>query len=224
MGKHLLVRDGDSVEAGESLCEGSVDPHDILRILGENELQKYLVNEIQAVYRLQGVKINDKHIGVIIRQMMRKIEIVGVGDTNFIYGQQVDRYKFHQENFKVISEGGQPAMAQPLLLGITRASLNIDSFISAASFQETTRVLTNASIAGSSDKLKGLKENVIIGHLIPAGTGMKNYREVKLFDENMENLDEKIEQIVELRRQEALERDREENNIGENEIVTVSNT
>ena len=207
MGKHLLVRDGDTVEAGELLCDGGIDPHDILQILGENELQRYLVNEIQEVYRLQGVKINDKHIGVIIRQMMKKIEIVGVGDTNFIYGQQVDRHTFNEENGKVIREGGQPAVAQPLLLGITRASLNIDSFISAASFQETTRVLTNSSIAGSSDRLSGLKENVIIGHLIPAGTGMREYREVTLFDENMENLDVKIQRILEQRRQEELERE-----------------
>ena len=206
MGKHLMVRDGDTVEAGELLCEGGIDPHDILQILGENELQRYLVNEIQEVYRLQGVKINDKHIGVIIRQMMKKIEIVGVGDTTFIYGQQVDRHSFNEENQKVIREGGQPAVAQPLLLGITRASLNIDSFISAASFQETTRVLTNSSIAGASDRLSGLKENVIIGHLIPAGTGMRQYRDVKLFDENMENLDVKIQRILEQRRQEELER------------------
>ena len=207
MGKHLLVRDGDTVDAGELLCDGGIDPHDILQILGENELQRYLVNEIQEVYRLQGVKINDKHIGVIIRQMMKKIEIVGVGDTTFIYGQQVDRHTFNAENSKVIREGGQPAVAQPLLLGITRASLNIDSFISAASFQETTRVLTNSSIAGSSDRLSGLKENVIIGHLIPAGTGMREYREVKLFDENMENLDIKIQRILEQRRQEEQERE-----------------
>ena len=207
MGKHLLVRDGDTVEAGELLCDGGIDPHDILQILGENELQRYLVNEIQEVYRLQGVKINDKHIGVIIRQMMKKIEIVGVGDTTFIYGQQVDRHTFNEENNKVMREGGQPAVAQPLLLGITRASLNIDSFISAASFQETTRVLTNSSIAGSSDRLSGLKENVIIGHLIPAGTGMRQYRDVKLFDENMENLDIKIQRILEQRRQEELERE-----------------
>ena len=207
MGKHLLVRDGDTVEAGELLCDGGIDPHDILQILGENELQRYLVNEIQEVYRLQGVKINDKHIGVIIRQMMKKIEIVGVGDTTFIYGQQVDRHTFNEENNKVMREGGQPAVAQPLLLGITRASLNIDSFISAASFQETTRVLTNSSIAGASDRLSGLKENVIIGHLIPAGTGMRQYRDVKLFDENMENLDVKIQRILEQRRQEELERE-----------------
>jgi DNA-directed RNA polymerase subunit beta' len=200
MGKHMFVRDGDLVQAGEALCEGATDPHDILEILGENALQAFMVNEVQEVYRLQGVNINDKHIGVIVRQMMRKVEIVRVGDTNFIYGKQVDKYKFHEENRKVIREGGQSSVAKPLLLGITRASLNIDSFISAASFQETTKVLTNAAIAGSTDNLRGLKENVIIGHLIPAGTGMKNYRNVKLFDENSKDLDASVQTILEQRR------------------------
>ena len=199
MGRHLLIREGDSVQAGEMLCDGAIDPHDILQILGENALQNFLVNEIQQVYRLQGVGINDKHIGVIIRQMMRKVEIIQVGDTEFIYGQQVDKYRFHEENAKVMREGGQPAVARPLLLGITRASLNIDSFISAASFQETTRVLTNAAIAGSIDSLRGLKENVIIGHLIPAGTGIKAYRNIKLYNENMEDLDLHMQQILESR-------------------------
>jgi DNA-directed RNA polymerase subunit beta' len=202
MGKHLLVRDGDHVEAGEQLCDGNIDPHDVLQILGEQALQSYLVNEIQEVYRLQGVNINDKHIGVIIRQMMKKIEIMQVGDTNFIFGQQIDRYKFNQENRKVIREGGQPAIARPLLLGITKASLNIDSFISAASFQETTRVLTNASIKGSRDHLHGLKENVIIGHLIPAGTGIRAYNDIKLLDENMEDLDVQVNRIIEEKRRE----------------------
>ena len=202
MGKHLLARDGDMVEAGEMLCDGSIDPHDILQILGENALQMYLLNEVQAVYRLQGVHINDKHIGVIIRQMMKKVEINKVGDTNFIYGQQVDRFKFNEVNQRVIREGGQPAIARPLLLGITKASLNIDSFISAASFQETTRVLTNASIAGAVDHLRGLKENVIIGHLIPAGTGMKGYNEMKLFDENMADLDLAVAKVIEEKKKE----------------------
>ena len=157
---------------------------------------------------MQGVHINDKHIGIIIRQMMRKVEIIQVGDTNFIYGKQVERYRFHEENLKVVREGGQPAVARPLLLGITRASLNIDSFISAASFQETTRVLTNASIAGSLDNLRGLKENVIIGHLIPAGTGMRKYKNIKLYDENMVDIDQAIERILEEReeREERVER------------------
>lgn len=200
MGRHLLVRDKDNVEAGEMLCDGAVDPHDVLEILGENALQSFLLNEIQEVYRLQGVGINDKHIGVIIRQMMRKVQIENVGDTNFIFGQQVDKYRFHEENAKVIREGGKPAVAVPLLLGITRASLNIDSFFSAASFQETTRVLTNAAIAGSTDYLRGLKENVIIGHLIPAGTGMLEYRNVKLFDEHSEDLDATVQEILEQRK------------------------
>ncbi len=210
MGKHLLVREGDQVLSGESLCDGHIDPHDVLNILGENALQSYLVNEIQEVYRLQGVSINDKHIGVIIRQMMRKVEIEQVGDTNFIFGQQVDKYKFNEENEKVIHEGGQPAVAKPLLLGITRASLNIDSFISAASFQETTKVLTNAAIAGSNDSLRGLKENVIIGHLIPAGTGMRLYRNVKLFDDQTEDLDAYVQSIIEQRKlEEQLQAERE---------------
>ncbi len=182
---NLLVRDGDTVSAAEPLCDGAKDPHDILDILGENELQSFLVDEVQQVYRMQGVDINDKHLGIIIRQMLRKVEIVQVGDTSFIQSQQVDKYKFLEENERVIRDGGQPAIARPLLLGITRASLSIDSFISAASFQETTKVLTNAAIAGSKDELRGLKENVIIGHLIPAGTGMRQYRDIHLEDESM---------------------------------------
>ncbi|MBN1648438.1 MAG: DNA-directed RNA polymerase subunit beta' [Spirochaetales bacterium] len=218
MGRHLLVRDGDYIESGEPMCEGNLDPHDILEILGENELQTYLVNEIQEVYRLQGVTINDKHIGVIIRQMMRKVEIRHVGDTNFIFGQQVDKYVFNRENEKVMREGGQPAVARPLLLGITRASLNIDSFISAASFQETTKVLTNAAIAGKVDYLRGLKENVIIGHLIPAGTGMRKYRNVKLFDENSEDLDASMQSILEARKlEQELAADTEQQPINDNE-------
>jgi DNA-directed RNA polymerase subunit beta' len=201
--KRLLVRDGDTVEAGESLCQGAVNPHDVLHILGEATLQRYLMDEIQQVYRLQGVSINDKHIGVIIRQMMRKVEIRSVGDTKFIYGQMVDKYRFHEENNRVIAEGGQPAVAQPMFQGITKASLNIDSFLSAASFQETTRVLTNAAIAGSTDYLRGLKENIIIGHPIPAGTGMKRYRGVKLFDEENKDLDLVMQEILEKRKLEA---------------------
>lgn len=200
MSKRLLVRDGDSVESGEKLCDGSYNPHDILAVSGENALQNYLMDEIQQVYRLQGVAINDKHIGVIVRQMLRKIEIVAVGDTRFIFGQQVDKYKFHEENRRVISEGGQPAIARPMFQGITKASLNIDSFISAASFQETTRVLTNAAIAGASDNLRGLKENVVIGHLIPAGTGIKTYRNVKLFDKEKGDLDLQMNEILERRK------------------------
>jgi DNA-directed RNA polymerase subunit beta' len=203
MTKRLLVRDGDTVEAGEKLCDGSVNSHDVLHILGESTLQRYLMDEIQQVYRLQGVSINDKHIGVIIRQMMRKVEIRSVGDTRFIYGQMVDKYRFHEENTRVIAEGGQPAIAQPMFQGITKASLNIDSFLSAASFQETTRVLTNAAIAGSTDYLRGLKENIIIGHPIPAGTGMKRYRDIKLYDEDSQDLEKQMQEILEQRKLEA---------------------
>ncbi|MCF7943030.1 MAG: DNA-directed RNA polymerase subunit beta' [Spirochaetia bacterium] len=202
MGKHMLVRDGDIIEAGERLCDGPIDPHDILEILGENELQSFLVDEVQEVYRLQGVDINDKHIGVIVRQMMRKVEIITVGDTGFIYGQQVDKYKFYQENERVMLAGGQPSVAQPLLLGITRASLSIDSFISAASFQETTKVLTNAAIAGTRDDLRGLKENVIIGHLIPAGTGIKKYRNIQIKEEGGTDLDESVHSAMQERKRE----------------------
>ena len=202
MTKRLLVRGGDTVEAGEPLCDGAKSAHDVLAILGENALQNYLMNEIQSVYSSQGVTINDKHIGIIVRQMLRKVEIVQVGDTRFIYGQQVDKYKFHEENDRVIREGGQPAIARPMFQGITKASLNIDSFISAASFQETTRVLTNAAIAGVSDGLRGLKENVIIGHMIPAGTGIRNYKNVKLSDDSGVDLDVQMLEILEKRRQE----------------------
>jgi DNA-directed RNA polymerase subunit beta' len=200
MTKRLLVRDGDSVEAGEPLCMGAINPHDILHILGESHLQRYLMDEIQQVYHLQGVSINDKHVGVIIRQMMRKVEIVRVGDTRFIYGQLVDKYRFKEENGRVTNEGGQPAVARPVFQGISKASLNIDSFLSAASFQETTRVLTNAAIAGSTDYLRGLKENIIIGHPIPAGTGMKRYRDIKLYDEDQQDLDEYLSEILERRK------------------------
>lgn len=203
MGRHLLVRNGDPVQVAEPLCDGPKDPHDILEIQGENALQRFLVDEVQEVYRMQGVNINDKHIGVIIRQMMRKVEIIDVGDTNFIFGKQVDKYTFREQNNKVMRDGGQPAVAKPLLLGITRASLNIDSWISAASFQETTKVLTNAAIAGEMDYLRGLKENVVVGHVIPAGTGMKKYRELKLFTDETEDLDAHVADILEQRRRDA---------------------
>jgi len=191
-GKHLRVHDGDKVKAGERLCEGPIDPHDILRIKGVNDVQEYLVNEIQEVYRLQGVKINDKHIEVIVRQMLQKVKVEEIGDTNFLEGEQVDKNRFREENEKVIAEGGEPATFQPLLLGITKASLSTESFISAASFQETTRVLTEASINGKTDYLLGLKENVIIGHLVPAGTGLERYRNIHI-KEKKEEVKEKIE-------------------------------
>ncbi len=199
LGKHVTVRDSDEVYAGEPLCEGASNPHDILQIKGEQALQSWLVNEIQEVYRLQGVNINDKHIGVIVRQMLRKVEIVDVGDTTFIIGQQVDKFKFKIENERVIKLGGSPATAKPVLLGITRAALNIDSFISAASFQETSRVLTNAAIKGKVDHLRGLKENVIIGHLIPAGTGIRDYKDIELFREEPGDLEmpEEVKEKVE---------------------------
>ncbi|MBD3257996.1 hypothetical protein GF377_06150 [candidate division GN15 bacterium] len=188
-GKHMMVHSGDFVRAGDRLCEGSVDPHDILKILGVYEVQSYLVNEIQEVYRLQGVKINDKHIEIIVRQMLQKVMIESPGETNFLEGEKVDKIKFLEENSRVIAEGGEPATAEPLLLGITRASLSTESFISAASFQETTRVLTEAAISGKVDQLLGLKENVIIGHLIPAGTGIEKYRQVEIeYDEEEEDL------------------------------------
>ncbi len=176
-GKHIAVHEGDYVRAGEPLMDGVINPSDLLRVKGPKELARYLVDEIQEVYRLQGVKINDKHIEVIVRQMLKRVKITSVGDTNFMLGEQVERHIFEEENEKVLAKGGEPATAEPLLLGITRASLTTDSFISAASFQETTKVLTDASIAGKVDHLRGLKENVIMGRLIPAGTGRVYYEQ-----------------------------------------------
>ena len=177
-GKHINVHDGDRVKAGEPLMDGSPNPHDILRVLGDKELQKYLVNEVQEVYRLQGVNINDKHIEVIVRQMLRWVKIEDVGDTDFIIGEQVDRFRFLEENERVKAKDLRPSTGKPLLLGITKASLSTESFISAASFQEMTRVLTEASVCGKIDELRGLKENVIVGRLIPAGTGLRTYRNI----------------------------------------------
>ncbi|HHI03713.1 MAG TPA: DNA-directed RNA polymerase subunit beta', partial [candidate division Zixibacteria bacterium] len=185
-GRHMHVHNGDRVYAGDRLCEGSIVPHDILRILGVNAVQEYLVNEIQEVYRLQGVRINDKHIEVIVRQMLQKVKVTESGDTNFLEGEQVDRLKFADENARVIAEGGEPATFEPLLLGITKSSLSTESFISAASFQETTKVLTEAAINGKIDTLLGLKENVIIGHLIPAGTGIEKYHSFEMISEEEE--------------------------------------
>jgi len=179
-GKHVSVLEGDYVRAGEALMDGSIDPHDILKIRGTKELAKYLVNEVQEVYRLQGVKINDKHIEVIVRQMLRQVNVTDVGDSHFLLGEHVEKWRFEEENRKIIDKGEKPATAEPLLLGITKASLSTESFISAASFQETTKVLSDASVAGKIDNLKGLKENVIMGRLIPAGTGLKSYRNVEM--------------------------------------------
>ncbi len=195
-GTHINVQEGDRVKAGEALMDGPLNPHDILRVLGMNRLQEYLVNEIQEVYRLQGVNINDKHIEVIVRQMLRWVKIKEVGDTEFLLEEQVDRFRFTDENERVRGEKGEVSQAEPLLLGITKASLSTDSFISAASFQETTRVLTEAAISGRVDYLRGLKENVIMGRLIPAGTGMEYYRNVDI---------ERDETIGEAQREEAEE-------------------
>ncbi|HUC73554.1 MAG TPA: DNA-directed RNA polymerase subunit beta', partial [Stellaceae bacterium] len=170
-GKHISVQEGDYVQKGDLLMDGNRVPHDILRILGVEALASYLVNEIQEVYRLQGVRINDKHIEVIVRQMLQKVEIDEPGETTLLAGEQVDRIEYEYENAKVEREGLQPATARPVLQGITKASLQTNSFISAASFQETTRVLTEAAVSGRIDTLTGLKENVIVGRLIPAGTG-----------------------------------------------------
>ena len=179
-GVHINVQEGEYVRAGEALMDGPRNPHDILRVLGEKELQSYLVNEIQEVYRLQGVNINDKHIEVIVRQMMRWIKVEEVGDTEFLLEEQVDKFRFYEENERVEAAGGRRRKAGRYCLGITKASLSTDSFISAASFQETTRVLTEAAISGKVDYLRGLKENVIMGRLIPAGTGMEYYHNIKL--------------------------------------------
>jgi DNA-directed RNA polymerase subunit beta' len=189
IGKQIRVRNGDYVKRGDQLDDGNFDPHDILAIKGTNALQNYLVQEVQEVYRLQGVHINDKHIEVVIRQMLRKVTITDPGDTIFVNQQQVDRFQFDEENRRVELEGGSAASCQPILLGLTKASLNTESFFSAASFQETTKVLTDAAIKGKTDNLMGLKENVIIGHMIPAGTGMKNYRDIDVFKDIPGDLD-----------------------------------
>jgi DNA-directed RNA polymerase subunit beta' len=187
-GKHISVHEGDYVRAGEALMDGSSNPHDILRVLGVKDLAKYLVDEVQEVYRLQGVKINDKHIETIVRQMLRRVRIKDVGDTNFLVDDQLERSIFEEENERVLANGGKPSIAEPLLLGITKASLSTESFISAASFQETTKVLTQAAIEGKVDSLRGLKENVIMGRLIPAGTGLARYRNLKLVVEDIRDV------------------------------------
>ena len=187
-GKHVNVHEGDWVRAGEPLMDGSANPHDILDVLGPNELQKYLVDEVQDVYRLQGVSINDKHIEIIVRQMLRKVRVEDPGDTQFLPGSQVSKGVFERENERVLSKNGTPALGKPVLLGITKAALTTDSFISAASFQETTRVLTEAAINGREDNLLGLKENVIVGRLIPAGSGFEEYRDTFVISEKPEGL------------------------------------
>ena len=189
-GAHLIVGEGEKVRAGMPLMDGSVNPHDILKVLGEKELAEYLLREIQEVYRLQGVSINDKHIEIIIRQMLRWIKVEEVGDTEFLVDEQVDKFAFQEENMKVIRKGGKPAKARPVLLGITKSALSTDSFIAAASFQQTTRILTEASLYGKIDYLRRLKENIIMGKLIPAGTGYKYYRNVELKEEKKEEAEE----------------------------------
>lgn len=205
-GKMLLVRNGDYIKAGTQLCAGKINPHDILETQGPLALEEYLLEEIQTVYKKQGVVINDKHFAVIIRQMLRRYEIIDPGDTKYIVGQYVDIYEFDDENKRCKEQGGTEAVGKPVLLGLTKAALNTDSFISSASFQETTKVLTNAAIKGKTDKLLGLKENVIIGHLIPAGTGIKLYNALKVYNNEIgdigasdeENIVAKEEDIIQI--------------------------
>jgi DNA-directed RNA polymerase subunit beta' len=180
IGRHVIVFKGDMVKKGQQLTEGPVDPHEILEISGPQELQEHLVGEVQEVYRLQGVTINDKHIEIIVRQMLRKVRITEAGDTQFLWGEQIDKLEFEAENEAVEKKGGKPAEASPVLLGITKASLETDSFLSAASFQDTTRVLTEAATRSKIDNLRGFKENVIMGHIIPAGSGFDYHRKVQI--------------------------------------------
>jgi DNA-directed RNA polymerase subunit beta' len=192
-GAHLSVAEGERVKAGTPLMDGPVNPHDILKVLGEKELAEYLLREVQSVYRLQGVHINDKHIEIIIRQMLRWVKVEEIGDTEFLVDEQIDKFIFQKENMKVIDKGGKPAKARPLLLGITKSALSTDSFISAASFQETTRVLTEASLYGKVDYLRRLKENIIMGRLIPAGTGYKFYRNVEIKTEKEDEAEKELD-------------------------------
>ena len=180
MGRHMIIAEGDTGARGDQITEGPVAPEDLLEACGVQELQEHLVNEVQSVYRAQGVEINDKHIEIIVRQMLRKVKITDPGDTTFLWGDQVERTEFKRMNDEIIEQGGKPAEGEPVLLGITKASLETESFISAASFQDTTRVLTEAATLGKSDRLRGFKENVIMGHLIPAGTGFAGKRSVQI--------------------------------------------
>ena len=204
-GKHPNVYKGDKVIAGQQLTDGPVVLQDILRVCGDKILQEYLVNEVQEVYRLQGVHINDKHIELIIKQMLKKVRIEDPGDTEFLATQQVDKWKFQKENARVMKKGGKPAQATPLLLGITKASLTTESFISAASFQETTRVLTEAATSGKRDELFGLKENVIVGHLIPAGTGFREHRDIEVVKVAQDNKNEGKKESKEKKKEKAKE-------------------
>ncbi|HEB71847.1 MAG TPA: DNA-directed RNA polymerase subunit beta', partial [Nitrospirae bacterium] len=213
-GKHVNVHEGDYVKAGEALMDGASNPHDILAVLGEKELQKYLVNEVQEVYRLQGVQINDKHIEIIVRQMLKHLIIEDSGDTEMMVGEMVPKSVFSEEVRKVIADGGSPAKGRPILLGITKSSLSTESFISAASFQETTRVLTEVSVSGKVDTLKGLKENVIMGRLIPAGTGARKYHGygLKVADLPQFKKQEPQEEAVEVEVAEVAENSEEKEN------------
>ena len=179
-GSERQLADSDHVTVGQMLLEGVVDPHEVLRVMGPREVQLHLVREVQEVYRSQGVKIHDKHIETIVRQMLRRVTIIDSGATEFLPGALIQRSEFESENKRLVSEGGEPAAGRPVLMGITKASLATESWLSAASFQETTKILTDAAINGKSDKLVGLKENVIIGKLIPAGTGINRYRNIQV--------------------------------------------
>ena len=207
-GSRIKIQDGVELEAGDELTEGSVNPHDILKIKGLRAVQDYMIQEVQRVYRLQGVDINDKHIEVIVRQMLKKVRVEEAGDTEFLPGTNVDRLEFEDVNAALIAEGKEPATGEQIMLGITKASLATNSFLSAASFQETTKVLTEAAIKGKIDPLVGLKENVIIGKHIPAGTGMRKYRDIKLdtemsmddeimLDEDIDDMEEMIDFVEE---------------------------
>jgi DNA-directed RNA polymerase subunit beta' len=189
-GARMAAKQGMHLKPGDKLTEGSINPHDILRVCGLQATQRYLVYEVQKVYKSQGVEINDKHIEVMVRQMLHKVKIEESGSTDFLPGEYIDINQFEAANTKAIEEDGEPAVAKPILLGITKASLATDSFMSAASFQETTRVLTDAAIKGKVDPLIGLKENVIIGKLIPAGTGMSRYRNLKIVDNDPKPVEE----------------------------------
>jgi DNA-directed RNA polymerase subunit beta' len=193
--KHIIVFDGDTMKKGDQITEGPVVPHEILDILGPHELQQHLVNEVQEVYRLQGVEINDKHIEIIIRQMLRKVKITDPGDTEFLWGDQIERTTFEEANRVMLEQGGKPAEGEPVLLGITKASLETESFISAASFQDTTRVLTDAATLGKVDILRGFKENVIMGHLIPAGTGFTTSRDIRVKENRAELSSEGLDEV-----------------------------
>ena len=206
-GKHLNVYKGDRVKTGDQLVDGPINPQDILKVSGEKRLQEYLVDEVQEVYRLQGVRINDKHIEIIIKQMLKKIKIEDSGDTDFLSGMQIDKHIFQEENERVVKQKGKPASATPILLGITKASLSTESFISAASFQETTRILADAAASGKIDELRGLKENVIMGHLIPAGTGFKDHTNIEMVKEAQESKEDAKEEHKEKDKKKKTEKD-----------------